>query len=236
MICFLFLNLKGQSLTDIVPDYETYKVGLHLSPNGYGPTFRYTHPWRRDLSYMFDFSMTSVKNVKEKLIINQRMINTTSYIYGKVNRLYAIRPMIGVHKVLADKINKNNIGINGFIGLGPTIGLLKPNYVDVEMVDPNLPNSYISVAVRYNPYTIPSDRISGYSSFTKGMNETKMLAGFSMKAGADFNWGYYSAGYKSLEMGVMLDCFPSRPELMYGIKNKLFYSSFYISFAIGESY
>lgn len=184
---------------------------------------------------MTDLTFTNVRNVKEKSVLNQRMINTTSYVYGKVNRLYAFRPLIGFHKVFAEKQSKNSIGINYFIGAGPMLGFLKPIYMDVVALDPNVPNSYITQSVRYNPEKIPESSILGYSSFGKGINETKVLGGFSLKTGADFNWGYYSSGYKSIELGVMVDCFPSKPQILYGTKNKVFYSSFYISFAIGES-
>lgn len=222
-------------MNEISSDNQSFKVGIHLSPNGYGPTFRYTWPYRKQWSMMTDLSFTSVKNIKEKSVINQRMINTTSYIYGKVNRLYAFRPMFGFHRVFAEKENKNSIGINYFACGGPVLGFLKPNYVDRIAADPNSPTAYITLSSRYNPELVPDASIIGYSSFGRGMSETKLLGGLSFKAGADFNWGYYSSGYKSIELGFMIDCYPSRPELMYGIKNKVFYSSFYISFAIGET-
>jgi hypothetical protein len=237
LFAFVFLNvysLYSQSTVYENNDFQGYKIGLIASPNGIGPFYRNFYNHGSKIAKVFDIGLTGIKSVKEKSVLNQRMANATPYIYGKVNRLYALRPMLGLQKMLSERISKNGIGINGFACMGPTFGFLKPVFVDVETIDPNIPNSYIVVSKRYDPSSIPNESISGYSSFNKGLSQTKMVLGLSMKVGVEFNWGLYSSGFKSLEMGFMLDAMPSRPEIMAITKNKLIYSSFYISFALGE--
>jgi len=230
-------NLSAQENNDdITFDDASMKFGIHASANGFGLFYRNTIPAQYGLSKVFDISFTSVKHFKEKTILNQRIVNTSPYIYGKINRLYALRPMFGLQKTLAEKRSKNSVGVNAFACTGPTIGFLKPTYLNVEMIDPNNPNVYISVPTRYNPENINPNRIVGNSSFLKGINETRIIGGLSLKTGVEFNWGYYSSEYKSLEVGVLIDYFPGRPELMYHLKNKTIYSSFYISIAIGKNY
>jgi hypothetical protein len=234
---FLFLNfcnLYSQSIVYENNDFQGYKIGIMASPNGIGPFYRNFYNHDSKFAKVFDIGLTGIKSIKEKSVLNQRMANATPYIYGKVNRLYALRPMFGLQKLLSERISKNGIGINGFACMGPTFGFLKPVYVDVETVDPNIPNSFIVLSKRYDPSVIPNESISGYSSFNKGLSHTKMVLGISLKVGVEFNWGLYSSGYKSLEMGFMADIMPSRPEIMAISKNKLIYSSFYISFALGE--
>ncbi len=229
-------GLIAQTSDDITFDDNAYKAGLMASPNGFGLFFRHSKPMSKGIFKVFDISLTGVRSVKEKSILNQRVGNTTPYVFGKINRLYALRPMMGVQKTLSERNSKNSVGINCFLNAGPTIGFLKPIFVDVLTIDPNVPNSYISVSKRYEPFAMDPITIDGYSSFDKGINETKLLVGASMKSGVDFNWGNYTSIFRSLEVGFMLDYFPSRPPVMYGIKNKVLYSSFYISFALGEYY
>ena len=237
MILFLFIQqLNGQGNDDITFDDKSFKAGIHASPTGIGLFFRNTIPGKKKTSHVFDICFTGVRNVREKSIQNLRMINTSPYVFGKINRFYVLRPMYGIQMAMAERHSKNSVGINVFACAGPNIGFLKPVYVDVETVDPNSPSSFTTVSMRYNPFTIDQNRINGYSSFDKGIGETKLVTGLSMKLGADFNWGYYSSDFRSLEIGMQMDVFPSRPEIMYGIKNKILYSSFYISFALGKNY
>lgn len=233
---FCVLNSSSQESYDITFEDQSMKGGICVGPNGSGIFFRNTTPFRKGYSKAYDISFTGVKTIKEKTILNQRLPNPSPYVYGKINRMYALRPMVGLTKTLAEKQSKNSIGVNGFLFGGLTFGLLKPVYVDIEVFDPNFPNNYITQSLRYQPMEMNPNRINGYSSFDKGFWETKPTLGLSFKAGADFNWGYYSSDYRSIEIGVMMDYFPGRPEIMYGIKNKTIYSSFYISFALGKNY
>lgn len=238
---FIILNmlasdLHAQENYDITFDDASFKLGLQLSPNGYGVFYRNAVPFKHQTFRLFDISISSVKNMREKQVLNQRMVNTSPYIYGKVNRLYAIRPLFGLQKTLAEKHNKNSVGVNLFALTGPLAGVLKPVFVDVESFDPTFPGIIISSSVRYNPELQNHASITGYSSFGKGISDSRIVAGWSFKSGVEFNWGYYSSEYKSLEVGVLIDCFPGRPELMHFVKNKIVYSSFYLSFAFGKNY
>ncbi len=229
-------SISAQENGDITFDDASMKIGVHASANGYGLFYRNTSPMQQSLSRVIDISFTSVKHYKEKTILNQRIVNTSPYTFGKINRLYALRPMFGLQKIMAEKRSKNSVGVNVFACIGPTIGFLKPVYVNIETVDPNNPNVYLSVATRYTPESISPNRIIGNASFGKGIGETRIIGGASFKAGVEFNWGYYSSEYKSIEVGVLLDYFPGRPEILYNIKNKTIYSSFYLSFAFGKNY
>ena len=184
----------------------------------------------------YEINIGHIKHFKEKSILNQRIGNTTPYIFGKLNRLYVLRPMIGVSKTISEKKSKNNIGVTYFGGIGPIIGFLKPVYVDIDIFDTSGINTSSSLSVRYNPLTTPQNRILGYSSFGKGIKDTKIISGICFKSGISFDWGTYRSDFKSIEIGIQLDYFPSRPKIMDEIKNKTIFSGFYISFAFGKNY
>lgn len=234
--CLCTSSIQAQNSDDITFDDKSFKVGAMASPNGFGFFYRHVEPYSKGNFKVLDIGLTGIRSVKEKSILNQRVGNTTPYVYGKINRLYALRPMAGVQRTLSERNSKNSVGINAFAIAGPTLGFLKPIFVDVLTVDPNIPNNYISVSRRYEPFTMDPITIDGYSSFDKGIGETKLVLGGSIKSGVEFNWGNYTSIFRSLEVGFMVDYFPSRPAIMHGIKNKVLYSSFYISFALGEHY
>ena len=149
VIIFIFFqcisfDLRAQENYDITYEDAAMKFGLLASPNGIGLSYRNSIPLKNKYSWSLDFSFTGVKQIKEKQVLNQRMVNTTPYTYGKVNRLYALRPMIGISKELAEKQNKNSVGVNAFILLGPSIGFLKPNFVDIEYFDLSNPNVIVT--------------------------------------------------------------------------------------------
>ena len=94
---------------DITFDEKSYKVGLTGSPSGAGIFYRHTVPLENGLRRILDYNFTGIRNIREKSVLNQRMVNATPYVYGKVNRLYAFRPQIGIQKLFSEKINKNSI-------------------------------------------------------------------------------------------------------------------------------
>lgn len=234
-ILFAFIEpLRAQRRELSTIDEHSYKIGFQVNPIGMGPFYRNYHKKRESVGFVYELGITNLRHYREKTIINQRLAGTNPYVFSKINRMYSIRPQFGVFKELSERLGKNSIGILWHASAGPSIGILKPVYVDVDVEDPNFPNTYLIVPVRYNPEVIKPEQVRGYSSFNKGLGESKLNLGISMKTGVEFNWGLYSSVFKSLEVGAMLDIFPSRPEIMYGIENKVFYSAFYISFAFGE--
>lgn len=232
---FNVVSLSSQNNNDITFDEATMKIGARIATNGMGLFYRATQPYKKNKSKLLDIDFSSIKNPKEKDIQNARLANTRPYIYNKINKVYNLRAMGGIQYAFADRNSKNSIGISAFVAMGPAITFIKPVYLDVQIVDPNLPTSYINVSRRYNPETIQSNQIIGNSSYFTGIDKTKLGIGLSLKSGVEFNWGSYGTDYKSLEMGIMIDCLTSQPDILYNQKNKLFYSGFYLSFAFGKN-
>ncbi|NQW43487.1 MAG: hypothetical protein HQ463_08675 [Bacteroidetes bacterium] len=214
---------------------ESIKFGIKASTNGTGLFFRTTFPFKNNLSKALDIDLTSLKNPKEKQIINNRIGNPKPFTYNKINRLYNLRLMGGLHYLFAERNSKNSINIGFFAVAGPNLGIIKPIFLDVNEIDPNNPNNFIIVARRYNPEIINTANIVGNSSYFTGINTLNFTGGLSFKTGAEFNWGNYGSEYKSIEVGFTLDWMPSKPSLIHKIENKTLYSGFYISFALGKN-
>lgn len=236
IVFFAQSSLFSQDYDDLTYEDSHYKFGIYGSGNGWGIYFRNMVVKNSKFNRMYEINVGSLKHFKESSVLNQRIGNATPYIFGKINRLYAIRPMYGYSITLAEKVSKSSVGVEVFGGMGPIIGLLKPIYVDIDQYDSLNSNNYITISAKYNPDKMNQNSIIGYSSFGKGINETKIVTGIAFKSGVSFNWGYYRSDFKSLELGVMVDYFPSAPNLMVYTKNKTLFSSFYISFALGKNY
>ncbi len=232
---FSLHNLQAQNTNDITFDEATLKVGARIATNGVGFFYRTTQPIKNHKRRLLDFDLSSIKNAKEKDVINPRLANTRPYIYNKINRVYNLRFLGGFQHVLAERNSKNSIGISLFAAVGPSLTFIKPIFLDVQEQDPNFPAGFINVSRRYNPETLQSTQIIGNSSYFTGINQTKLNLGLSFKSGIEFNWGSFGSDFKSLELGIMVDCLPSNPEFLYNQKNKVFYSGFYLSFAYGKN-
>lgn len=229
-------SVYTQEIYDITFDDSHYKGGIYTSGYSNGIYFRNAVNTNKKFLRSFEINLGNIKHFKEKNIVNQRIGNTSPYVFGKINRLYVLRPMLGISKTLLEKKSKNNIGVVFNAAAGPIIGFLKPIYVDLDIFDTSGLNESSVISVKYNPSTTPPNRILGYSSFGKGIGETKLISGICFKSGISFDWGTYRSDFKSIELGIQLDYFPSRPKIMDDIKNKTIFSGFYISFAFGKNY
>ena len=242
-LCCLFLlaslsfyqETLAQEAYDITFEDASNQFGGMLNPSGLGLFYRHTSPARLKKSHLWEIAFSGIHDFREKKIMNQKLFGTTPYVYAKVNRLYALRPLLGIQKTISEKSTKNSVGINVFGAFGPCFGFLKPNYVVIEVPDPTN-GRYVTESVRYNPELHKYEDVVGYASFRYGLNDTKALLGLSFKAGVNFNWGYYSQEFKSIELGCMIDFLPSKPEILHYVANKSFFSAFYVSFAFGNSY
>jgi hypothetical protein len=229
------INLRAQEAYDITFEDASNQFGGLMNPSGLGLFYRHLSPAKKQKSQLWELAFSGIHDFREKKIMNQKLYGTTPYVYGKVNRLYALRPLYGINQTLSEKTNKNSVGINVFAAMGPCLGFLKPNYVVIEVPDP-INMRYVSESVKYNPELHKYEDVVGYAPFRYGLNETKPLIGLSFKAGVNFNWGYYSQEFKSIELGCMIDYLPSQPEILHGVANKSVFSAFYVSFAFGNSY
>ncbi len=232
---FNLFTLQGQNPNDITFEDASMKIGFKQTTNGSGIFYRNARPLRDNWSKAFDIDLSSIRHPKEKDIINTRMGNTRPYIFNKINRVYNLRLLGGLQYKFADRNTKNSVGIAAFAGVGPAITFIKPVFLDIQIIDPNAPNTLINVSRRYEPEKFQHSQIVGNSSYLTGINETKLGVGLSFKCGVEFNWGSFSSEYKSLELGIVVDCLTARPEIIYKEKNKMFYSGFYLSFAFGKN-
>lgn len=233
-IVFVFNHLNSQTINE---PYEPFvKLGIIASTNGQGIMYRQIKPYKNHKKFAqgYDIQFNSLCHEREQKIINNRMSSARPYVYGKINRLYNLKFSYGFHYALGNRNTNSSVGVNLFSFIGAQACFAKPTFLDISTADPNNPGNFIPVSTRYVPENTRPSSVFGYSSYFKGIGETKVSPGIHYKGGVEFNWGNYYSDFKSLEIGFQIDYLPLRPAILSYIKNKILYSGFYVSFAVGK--
>jgi hypothetical protein len=193
----------------------------------------------RQVSYDFSF----VKHEKEVKSYFQDM-SARPFIFGKQHALYNFKINYGYKKVIAEKLRKSGVQVSYSWGLGPSIGILRPVYLEVIIIDPNL-NGYSLSTEKFNPNKHFIDNIYGRASNFLGLSELNFAPGFSAKTSMLFEYSNYRDGIKGFEIGMSAEAYPKRLEVMSnqiletlpdGAKNNWLYVSGYVHFFFGRKY
>lgn len=216
-------------------------IQLHTNGFGLGYTTGKIETWYRTSYYYINIG--SIKHAKE-LTQNSRFPGSSffresskPFIYGKQNRLYAIRAGIGKRKSFSERDKQKSVVVGVNYSFGPTIGILKPYYLKLKQIDQNTANPSYSVE-KYSEENAAQflDRtlIYGGAEFKYGLRDLKIRPGIHGKLGVNFSWGEYNQFFKALELGVMGDLFLSSVPLMILEQNRPYFINLYINLQLGR--
>lgn len=146
-----------------------------------------------------------------------------SYILGKVNYLYALRFSIGMERVLFKKGPQQGVQINVLASGGPSIGLISPYYVEYANSGGSYPNT-----VPYTP-DLNIGGIVGPGRPLQGIDESGIAPGLHVRTGLSFEFGTFKSNVSGLEVGLMLEGYTKRVNLLYQARDQWLYPSAYIT-------
>lgn len=208
---------------------------------GWGANFHYGKYTTARMRRLFAFEVVNMKHPKEVKSFNPFYEDSRGYFYGKVNSVLLLRPTIGQRYQITDKIRHGGVEVNAVWGLGPSIALLKPVYLEIGYNDTILggyPYDQI-ITEKYDPDRHYADNIYGRSSWFKGLGESQFEIGVFARAGLNFEHSGTNGGLKAIEVGMMADLF-ARPLLIMaeqeGVENQRFFFGFYGSLHFGKKY
>ncbi|WP_141234686.1 hypothetical protein [Flectobacillus sp. BAB-3569] len=179
---------------------------------------------RRQMHY-FNLELVNVDNYQESTL--HAGGNGSGYAYGKKNYLFALRPQYGREISLFRKSSDGGINVNGFIAAGPTLGFLKPYYVDVYYG-----RGYL-VSEPYDPNVHSINNIAGSGGFFKGLGNMKFTPGINIKAGLNFELDAFRQSNISLEVGFLADIYSKKVEIMALSDNQSVFTSGYLTIFFG---
>jgi hypothetical protein len=163
--------------------------------------------------------------------------STGSFTYGKQNDLIIFRGGVGKKYYYSDKAKRKGVAVGVDYELGPSIGMLKPYYLELSRLRENGFIDYISTE-RYTPDNkdifLDETKIVGPASFFKGFTKLSFIPGFHARIGAHFSLGQFDQYIKALEIGVMVDGFFQRVPIMIIENNTPVFINGYLSFQIGK--
>lgn len=162
-----------------------------------------------------------------------------SYIYGKQNNFYLVRGGFGVKRYLSEKARQKGVAVGFSYEFGPTLGLLKPYYLELPPRSDNL--SGFTVSEKYSEENadrfLDPNQISGASGFTRGLGEISPLPGAHAMFAFHFDWGAFDEVVKALEAGLVIDVFPREVPILVerdNVENTPIFFNVYVNLQFGK--
>lgn len=204
--------------------------GISLNTDGIG--FGYRGAKRIDFrnKRLIEIEGGTLKHPKEYKISNPYTTGG-NFVFGKLNSTFYLRGGLGHQHELYKKADLGGIAIRYFYSAGPVLSIYKPIYYRV--LYPVSVNEYIIREEKFSSsIALPQD-IYGRASFTKGLNETKVMPGLYAKGGFNFEYSKQDKVIHAIEVGLQVNAFPKAIPIMATNTNKMVFLSFFVSYRFG---
>ncbi|MBS1938404.1 MAG: hypothetical protein JSS84_11405 [Bacteroidetes bacterium] len=226
-----------QSMYD-EPGRTLYSHEMYGGPlihgDGWGLTFQYGKYVTAKDRNMLGIDIVSMKHPKEIKSYNPNYQDARGYFYGKLNSMIVVRPTFGRKHRITEKVRRSGVEVNYVWGIGPSLGLLKPVYLQIGK--PSYPYQTV-VTERYDPAKHFADNIFGRASFFKGFGEMQFYPGAFGRFAFNFEYAPTNTGIRALEAGVTMDAYGTKLPQMAVLNgedyNKQFFLEFYLAIHFG---
>ncbi|MGZ8510961.1 MAG: hypothetical protein ACXWV6_06985 [Chitinophagaceae bacterium] len=206
--------------------------GIQLRTNGYGAFYELGRMKSNRKTTIYRIDITEIKNSKEEKILGGSFIFGNPYVYGKINNFYPVTLGFGQQYIFGQKGNKNGVAVTGIYNAGLSLGLLRPYYLNVE--DANGEEKSIKYSVEDSILFLDQGAIISGGGFGKGWSEIKVKPGAFAKVGMRFDFGRYNESVSALEIGMSVEAYASKIQIMALQKDKRMFFQGYIAFLFGR--
>ncbi len=177
----------------------------------------------------FRYLAVEVVNVKHpKEVQSQTQFTGARFIFGKQNYFFVIRPQYGREIALFTRTADEGIAINGILAAGPSLGLLKPYYVQVQSRPGQVRTE------QYDPAKHDQSVIIGAGSFFQGFEKSKINLGANIKAAVSFELSAFRNNMTGLEIGFLAEAFTKEAVIMPFATNRSVFTSGYLTLYFGN--
>ena len=208
-LCFAGAELHAQQQEDTYEYNREYSWGVSKNTNSgliAGLAGKYNRKIGDGKFQSFGLEIVNIKNPKELRRISRASGNT--FILGKTNYLFSVRPQYGREWVVFRKAPQQGVQVNFILAGGPTLGLLMPYYVQFGE------NQRVSIipARDVGPNT---SNIIGSGPFLRGFREgeVNLKVGANLKASFSFEFGTFKNDVTGFEAGFQLEGFSEAIEI-----------------------
>ncbi len=207
-----------------------------------GFSFRQSKLLDGDLLGMPQYRYLSVEVVNVKHPKELQSTNSyagSRFIDGKENYLFVVRPQYGREVRLFQRSADEGIAVNGILAAGPSLGIIKPYYLQVSYGNQlrSVPASQVNGQV-----TQTGETVTGSGSFFQGFGQSRVTVGLNLKAALSFELSAFRTNTTGVEIGFLTELFPEKiiivPNTTPGGNraegNRNFFTSGYITLFFGS--
>ena len=180
--------------------------------------------FHRQFHYV-NLEIVNVNNYREST--TNGLGSGSGYVYGKQNYLFAIRPQYGREINIFRKSSEGGVNINAILAGGPTIGILKPYYVQVAYGRGN----YVDEV--FNPAKHTLNNIIGSGGFFEGFGDSQIMPGVNLKVALNFELDAFRQSNISLEIGFLAEAYSKQVNIMALTNNRSVFTSGYVTIFFG---
>jgi hypothetical protein len=209
--------------------------GLQIHSSGWGIQFRRSKNLTVSKKRIYEGDYVGMKHPKEIKTVNPYFDQAKSYVYGKENSFTVLRAGTGTQRTLYSKAERNGVEVRLQYSGGLSLGITKPVYLNI-LKPTGQYGEYDIVVEKYDPTRHYIDNIYGRAPFTQGIGEINFHPGLYGKLGFNFEYAPVFEDVKALEIGAILDVYPTEIPIMAFIDNKQFFLSFYITLMYGRKW
>lgn len=183
----------------------------------------------------YRYFAVEVVNVKHPKEVQQSVnFSGSRFTYGKENYLFVVRPQYGREISLFQRSADEGISINAVLAAGPSLGIVKPYYVEV-----NEGNNRTRIVPASSLAGKPGQpgtgaQPTGSGGLFRGFGESKLAVGVNIKAALNFELSAFRNNTTGLEIGFIAELFPQQITIMTGADKRAFYSSGYVTLFFGS--
>lgn len=163
--------------------------------------------------------------------------SASSFTYGKQNSFFALHGGYGQKYYFSGKAKKQGVAVGMSYSVGPTIGFIKPYYLELYRFDNNgLPIGTIAQAYSEENASLFLNRgaIAGGAGFGYGFDELSLAFGGQAKAALHLDWGAFDEIIRALEVGIMIDVYNKAVPIMLEADNRPYFINLYFSAELGK--
>jgi hypothetical protein len=209
-------------------------LGILLNTDGIGLSYRTAKRVDFFNKRLWEIDAGTLKHPKEYRQPNLYS-QGGSFIFGKLNSTFFLRGGIGHQHELFKKTDLGGIAIRYFYSFGPVLAIYKPIYYKViyyQWINPTQFVPYEKEEKFDVSIALPQD-ISGRASFTKGLDEIKVMPGLYAKGGFNFEYSKEDKVIHAVEIGAQINAFPKVIPIMANTDNKAIFFSLFVSYRFG---
>jgi hypothetical protein len=178
-------------------------------------------------------------NVRHPQEFRQQLPNGSFVRAGKQNYLFALRGQYGISRTLASRHEREGMPIALILAGGPTLGIVKPYYIQTtNALPPNPPPAQRRIVSEpYDPLGRHRDLqiVFGPGSPLAGWGQARLRPGAHLKAGLSIEVSPGgSTSLIGIEFGALVEAFPGQVIIVPAAGSSNVFSSGYLSVYFGR--